>query len=108
VRTCLDFALADRKRIRKLLTMVGEELWHELNRAAVRPLLTDRPPHKALSHGGSPGEATADPDRLHAWLARNTERLVEELAYHVVAAGRASSSRGSSSSPTRRRGRSPT
>jgi nucleotidyltransferase/DNA polymerase involved in DNA repair len=88
VRTCLDFALADRKRIRKLLTVVGEELWHELNGLAVRPLYTDRPPHKALSRGGSLGEATADPDRLRAWLARNAERLVEELEYHVVAAGR--------------------
>jgi DNA polymerase V len=25
---------------------------------------------------------------LHAWLARNAERLVEELEHHVVAAGR--------------------
>jgi nucleotidyltransferase/DNA polymerase involved in DNA repair len=88
VRTCLDFALTDRKRIRKLLTVVGEELWHELNGTAVRPLLTDRPPHKALSRGGSLGEAAADADRLHAWLARNTEWLVEELEYHVAAAGR--------------------
>ena len=27
IRTCLDFAGADRKRIRQLLTVVGEELW---------------------------------------------------------------------------------
>ena len=88
VRTCLDFASADRKRIRQLLTVVGEMLWWELNGTAVQPLHTERPPHKALSRGGSLGEATADPDRLHAWLARNTERLVEELEYHVVAVGR--------------------
>jgi nucleotidyltransferase/DNA polymerase involved in DNA repair len=88
IRTCLDFALADRKQVRKLLTVVGEELWWELNGTPVRPLHTERPPHKALSRGGSLGESTADPDRLNAWLARNTERLVEELEYHVVAAGR--------------------
>lgn len=88
IRTCLDFADADRKRIRQLLTVVGEELWWELNGTPVRPLYTDRPPHKALSRGGSLGEATADPDRLHAWLARNAERLVEELEHHAVAAGR--------------------
>jgi nucleotidyltransferase/DNA polymerase involved in DNA repair len=88
IRTCLDFAVADRKRVRKLLTVVGEELWWELNGTPVRPLYTSRPPHKALSRGGSLGEATADPERLHAWLARNTERLVEELEYHVVATGR--------------------
>jgi nucleotidyltransferase/DNA polymerase involved in DNA repair len=88
VRSCLDFALADRKRVRKLLTVVGEALWWELNGVPVQPLYTDRPPHKILSRGGSLGEATADPDRLHAWLARNAERLVEELEYHAVAAGR--------------------
>jgi nucleotidyltransferase/DNA polymerase involved in DNA repair len=88
IRTCLDFALADRKRVRQLLTVVGEELWHELNGAAVRPLYTDRPPHKILSRGSSLGEATADADRIHAWLARNAERLVEELEHHAVAAGR--------------------
>jgi DNA polymerase V len=63
-------------------------LWHELNGVAVRPVYTDRPPHKILSRGGGLGEATADPDRLHGWLARNAERLVEELHYHAVAAGR--------------------
>jgi nucleotidyltransferase/DNA polymerase involved in DNA repair len=88
IRSCLDFALADRKQVRRLLTVVGEELWWELNGTPVRPLHTTRPPHKALSRGGSLGEATADPERLHAWLARNAERLVEELEYHVVAAGR--------------------
>jgi hypothetical protein len=40
-----------------------------------------------LSRGGSLGESTADPDRLNAWLARNVERLVEELEFHVVRAG---------------------
>jgi nucleotidyltransferase/DNA polymerase involved in DNA repair len=88
IRSCLDFALADRKRVRRLLTVVGEILWHELNGVPVQPLYTDRPPHKALSRGGSLGGPTADPDRLHAWLARNTERLVEELEYHAVAAAR--------------------
>jgi nucleotidyltransferase/DNA polymerase involved in DNA repair len=88
IRTCLDFALADRKKVRQLLTVVGETLWWELNGTPVQPLHTDRPPHKILSRGGSLGEATSDPDRLHAWLARNAERLVEELEYHVVAADR--------------------
>jgi nucleotidyltransferase/DNA polymerase involved in DNA repair len=88
VRSCLDFALADRRRIRRLLTVVGEVLWWELNGTPVQPLYTERPPHKVLSRGGSLGGPTADPDRLHAWLARNTERLVEELEYHAVAAGR--------------------
>jgi nucleotidyltransferase/DNA polymerase involved in DNA repair len=86
--TCLDFASADRRLIRKLLTIDGEALWWELNGEPVRPLHTRRPPHKALSRGGSLGGPTADPGRLSAWVARNVERLVEELEYHAVAAGR--------------------
>jgi nucleotidyltransferase/DNA polymerase involved in DNA repair len=88
VRTCLDFARADRKKVRKLLTVVGEILWWELNGTSVQPLHTNRPPHKVLSRGGSLGEATADLERLNGWLARNTERLIEELEYHVVVVGR--------------------
>jgi nucleotidyltransferase/DNA polymerase involved in DNA repair len=87
INTCLDFAFADRRLVRELLTITGEQLWWELNGEAVLPLQTQRPPHKLLSRGGSLGEATADPDRLLAWLARNTERLVEELEFHVVRAG---------------------
>jgi hypothetical protein len=54
----------------------------------VQPFHTDRPPHKMLSRGGSLGESTADPDRLLAWVARNLERLIEELEWHAVKAGR--------------------
>ena len=46
------------------------------------------PLHKALSRGGSFGEATAEPVVLYAWLVRNLERLIEELEYHGVRAGR--------------------
>ncbi len=87
IRTCLDLALPDRRLIRRLLTITGEALWYELNGDPVLPLYTERPPHKMLSRGGSMGEATADPDRVYAWLVRNLERLVEELEFHVVCAG---------------------
>jgi hypothetical protein len=40
-----------------------------------------------LSRGGSLGIATADPDRLTGWVARNAERLVEALDYHQVDCG---------------------
>jgi nucleotidyltransferase/DNA polymerase involved in DNA repair len=87
IATCLDFVFADRRLIRSLLTITGEQLWWELNGDAVLPLHTERPPHKLLSRGGSLGAPTADPDRLLAWLVRNVERLVEELEFHVVRAG---------------------
>ena len=54
----------------------------------VQPIHTRRPAHKALSRGGSFGESTADPIVLYAWLVRNLERLIEELEYHDVTAGR--------------------
>lgn len=88
IKTALDFARADRRLIRSLLTVVGEALWWELNGEPVTPFRTDRPPHKEISRGGSLGESTSDPDRVVAWLTRNMERLVEELYYHVVFAGR--------------------
>lgn len=88
VRTCLDFAAADRGLIRRLLTATGEALWWELNGEPVLPLRPDRPPHKVLSRGGSLGEPTDRPMVLFAWLVRHLERLVEELRYHGVTTGR--------------------
>ena len=88
IRTCLDLARADRRLVRSLLTAAGEALWWELNGETVQPIHTRRPAHKALSRGGSFGESTAEPVVLYAWLIRNLERLIEELEYHGVAAGR--------------------
>jgi DNA polymerase V len=90
IRTCLDMARADRRLIRQLLTASGEALWWELNGEPVLPILPQRIPHKALSRGGSFGEATDDPGVLWAWLVRNLERLIEELHYHNVLTGRVS------------------
>lgn len=87
IHTCLDLALADRKRVASLITVAGEALWWELNGEPVLPLHTERPRHKMLSRGGSLGGATADPARVYAWLVRNLERLVEELEFHAVSAG---------------------
>ncbi|MHB1558728.1 MAG: DNA polymerase Y family protein [Isosphaeraceae bacterium] len=88
ILTCLDLARADRRLVRSLLTAAGETLWWELNGEAVQSIHTRRPAHRALSRGGSFGEATAEPVVLYAWLIRNLERLIEELEYHDVAAGR--------------------
>ncbi len=87
IHTCLDLADADRLRVRRTLTRTGEALWYELNGESVLPLHTQRPAHKVLSRGGSLGGATAEADRLYAWLARNLERLIEELEFHGVRAG---------------------
>src|SRR5262249_58226860 len=88
IHTCLEFAQADRRLIRMLLTVVGERLWWELNGEPVVPINTKRPPHQMLSRGGSLGAATADANRLYAWLVRNLERLTEELEFHEVRAGK--------------------
>jgi DNA polymerase V len=88
IRTCLDLARADRRLVRDVLTAAGETLWWELNGEPVTPIHPRRPLHKALSRGGSFGEATMDPTVLYAWLVRNIERLIEELEYHTLLAGR--------------------
>jgi len=90
IQTCLDLARADRRLVRDLLTATGEILWWELNGEAVAPIHVQRPAHKALSRGGSFGEATAKPAVLFAWLVRNLERLIEELHFHEVFAGKLS------------------
>ena len=90
IRTCLDLARADRRLVRSLLTATGEALWWELNGDPVQPIHPQRPLHKVLSRGGSFGEATVEPLVLYAWLVRNLERLIEELEFHAVRAGRLS------------------
>ena len=88
ITTCLHLARADRALVRRLLTASGEALWWEINGTPVQPIHERRPAHKTLSRGGSLGGATTDPRILYAWLVRNLERLIEELRYHRVAAGR--------------------
>lgn len=88
IRTCLDLARADRRLVRAILTASGEALWWELNGDPVQPIHPQRPLHKALARGGSFGEPTSDPIVLYAWLVRNLERLIEELEFHAVLAGR--------------------
>lgn len=79
INTCLDFTKANRQMIQRLLTVKGEALWFELQGEAVIPIQTEKPQNKRVSRGGSMGESTNDPVRLNAWLARNTERLVDAL-----------------------------
>lgn len=88
IRTCLDLARADRRLVRSVLTCTGEALWWELNGEPVQAIRPQRPLHKAISRGGSFGEAAANPRALYAWLVRNIERLVEELHYHQTLVGR--------------------
>jgi nucleotidyltransferase/DNA polymerase involved in DNA repair len=88
ITTCWDLVQADRHLVRRLLTVKGEGIWWELHGTPVQPILTSRPPHKCISRGGSIGEATADKQRISAWVVRNVERLVEELDYHQVLMGK--------------------
>jgi DNA polymerase V len=84
IATCLDFANADRRLIRQLLTKTGEDVWWELRGTHATPTRQDRPHHKYISRGGSIGGASANPQVIYAWLVRNTERLVEELEFYEV------------------------
>lgn len=79
ITTCDQFVAADRRLIRELLTIKGEELWYELQGIAVQEILTSRPMHKHVARGGSLGRGAGSRLKLEAWLARNLERLVETL-----------------------------
>jgi nucleotidyltransferase/DNA polymerase involved in DNA repair len=82
ITTCDQFAKADRRLIRRLLTKRGEDLWWELNGDSVIPIASKRPRHKHIARGGSLGRATADTERLRAFVVRNVERLVEALNFY--------------------------
>jgi nucleotidyltransferase/DNA polymerase involved in DNA repair len=84
IATCDQFAQADRRLIRKLLTKRGEDLWWEVNGHSVIPVQPKRPRHKFIARGGSLGRATMDSDRVQAFVVRNTERLVEALHYYKL------------------------
>jgi DNA polymerase V len=84
IQTCLDYANADPRLIRQILTVVGLKLWHELNGEAVEPIHTTRPRHKIISRGGSIGRASADPRRVWGFLIRNLERFIEALQFHKL------------------------
>jgi len=88
VETCWDFVQLNRATVRRLLTCRGEALWWELRGQPVEPLQPRRPPHRAISRGGSLGAGGDDSAYLHGWLVRNLERLIEELEFHEVRAGR--------------------
>jgi nucleotidyltransferase/DNA polymerase involved in DNA repair len=90
IHTCLEFARADRRLIRRLLTVVGEAIWYEVNGDPVLPLKAERPRHKVLSRGGSLGRETSDPYMILGWMVRHLERLVEEFRFYRVKPGRIS------------------
>ncbi len=90
VRTCLDLADADGRLVKKLLTQTGYEIWQELNGTPVTPIRPQRPPHQAVARGGSLMGTVEDPAVLWAWAVRHAERLIEELDYHNVRAGKLS------------------
>lgn len=84
IKTCLDYIRADCSMIQQLLTITGECRWYELRGESVQQIITQRPAHKIIGRGGSLSGPTADIERLYAWAARNSERLIEELDFHQV------------------------
>ncbi len=84
IKTCLDLARAPELMVRKVLTVVGHDLWLELNGVPVNAIRPERTRHKTISRGGSLAGRVNDPLTLYGWLVRNVERLIEELQYHRV------------------------
>ncbi len=90
IRTCLQLAESPPKLIRKLLTIVGERILHEINGCSVLPIITERAMHKNVARGGSIGGASRDPKKVYAWLVRNIERLIEALDTYSYVCGKIS------------------
>ncbi len=88
VRTALDFIRADGRLVREKLTIVGYELWTELRGERVVPLRRFRAGKQSISRGGSVKGTVVCPMLLWAWAVRNLERLIEELHYEGVVAGK--------------------
>lgn len=84
IKTCLDLRRASGLLIRSLLTISGHDLWRELNGFRVTPIRPNRPRQKMIARGGSLAGKVSDPNKLYGWMARNVERLIEELHYHEV------------------------
>jgi DNA polymerase V len=84
IKTCLDLANAKGSIIKQVLTVVGHDLWQELNGVPVNTIRTSRTPHKMIARGGSLAGRVKDAYQLYGWLVRNVERLIEELHYHEV------------------------
>ena len=84
VRTCLDLADANGWTVKRVLTVAGHDLWRELNGEPANPVRPARPRNKVVARGGSLAGRTGDPRVVYGWLARNVERLVEELRHHGV------------------------
>src|SRR5204862_5275591 len=53
IKTCLDLTDARGPLVKQLLTVVGHELWQELNGVPCTPIRPERTPHKMISRGGS-------------------------------------------------------
>lgn len=86
IRSCLELTDADGRVVKKLLTQTGYEICQELNGYPVTPIRPQRPPHQVIARSGSLMGNVEDPAVL--WAVRHAERLIEELDYHNVLAGK--------------------
>jgi len=89
VRTCLDLIHMPRSVVRSILTITGERIWWELQGRPAMPIQNQKPPAQTISRGGG-FTATDDPAVIYAWTVRHLERLIEELNFHEVRAGKLS------------------
>src|SRR4029079_16459265 len=62
--------------------------WHELRGDPVLPIQTKRKRYQILTRGGSVGQPTGKRDRAWGFAVRHLERLIEELNFHGMKAGR--------------------
>ncbi len=88
IDTAYRFIKMSRRTVRDVLTVVGEEIWTELQGNRVYDVRVEQKRPKSFSRGGSLGFRTSNPWVVYAFLERHIDRIVEELELHSLVAGR--------------------
>jgi len=88
VDTAYQFRKMPRAAVRKLLTVVGEEIWTELHGTPAFDIRVAQKRPRSFSRGGSFGFGTEDPWVMYAFLEHYLERIAEELDHYGLVAGR--------------------
>ena len=79
IKTCLDLAQASGRIIRHLLTVVGYDLWQELNGVPVQSIRPQRTPHKMISRCSVRGGSSSRRKVSHAFRVEPDRRRVTRL-----------------------------
>lgn len=79
LRSALDFAKADQRKIKHSFHKPGEAIWYELNGYPIHSIVSEKQAQKVVSRGGSIWGHYKDPSYIWGFLLRNLERFLGNL-----------------------------